>query len=93
MQQINPKLLNEWKKEGEIITIWECNKCFKKIPFYKTDNLLVNSIYLSFAKFEEYCLKCLNKMNSKQIPKKKVRREIILLRRYEGIIIEEDSYF
>ena len=89
VSQINPQILQEWKKEGELITIWRCNKCFKKIPLYKTDNPLINTIYISFAQFEKFCPKC--KMGEKPIVKKKIRREIILLEKYEGVIIEDDE--
>ena len=91
MIQINPQLLKKWKKDGELLTIWSCEKCFKKIPFYKNKNLLVNSIYLSFSKHEKYCLKCKRNMNKTDTKKKNNPcREIFLLRRYEGIIIEKD---
>ena len=65
MKEINPQLLREWKKGGELLTIWRCEKCFQKVPLYKTDNPLVNSIYLSFAKHEKYCLKCKKNMKPK----------------------------
>ena len=91
IQQINPELLREWKKGGELIAIWRCNKCFKKIPLYKTNSELVNSIYLSFARFEKYCPICKLKISAGSIPQKKVRREIILLRKYEGIVGEEEN--
>ncbi len=90
MKQINPQLLKEWGKEGELLTIWRCEKCFKKIPLYKTNNPLVNSIYLSFASYEKYCPKC--KKSMKPDVKKNNPgpvREIILLKRYEGVIIEK----
>ncbi len=91
MKQINPQLLREWKKEGELIAIWRCEKCFRKVPFYKTDNELVNLIHLSFARYEKYCLKCKKNMGKLNIKKKnpEPRRELILLRRYEGVIIEK----
>jgi len=88
MQQINPQLLREWKKEGELLAIWRCEKCFLKIPLYKTDSPLINSIYLSFASHEKYCLKCKKKMKP-NIKKSNPSREVILLRRYEGVIIEK----
>jgi len=91
MQQISPKLLNEWKKEGELIAIWRCERCFKKIPFYKTDNELVNMIYLSFARHEKFCFECKRKLEKKPEVKKKIIREIGLLKKYEGVIIEEDD--
>ncbi len=90
LKQINPQLLREWNEKGEILAIWGCHRCFKKIPFYKTDNPLIDSILLSFAKFEKYCVKCKKK---KFIKKKVICRESMLLRKYEGIIIEEDDYF
>ena len=92
MQQINPQIIDEWKKEGELLAIWRCKRCFKKILLYKTDNPFINSIYLSFANFEKYCTKCLNKTNKSQILKKKMKREIILLRKYEGIDEEEENF-
>ena len=87
MKQINPQILNKWKRGGELIAIFRCERCFKKIPLYKTDNALVNSIYLSFAGHEKYCPKC--KMNKPNIKKNLIRREIILLARYEGVIEKE----
>lgn len=88
--QINPKLLEEWKKVGEILIVWRCNRCFKKIPFYKTDNDLINSIHLSFAQFEKHCLKCKEKLNPTRVLKETGRREILLLKKYENVIVEED---
>jgi len=90
MQQINPQIIDEWKKEGELLAIWRCEGCFKKVPFYKTDNELVNMIYLSFARNEKYCHSCKKKNNPKPILKKKCR-EIILLKKYEGVIIEKET--
>ena len=88
--QIKPQLIQEWKKNGEILIIWGCGGCFKKVPLYKSDNPLVNSILLSFAKFEKYCPKC----KQKKFPKEKVICKIsTLLEKYEGIFIEEDDYF
>lgn len=89
VSQINPQMLQEWKKDGEIIAIWRCENCFRKIPLYKTDNELINSIYLSFAQFEKDCPKC--KMRGKPIVKKKIIREIILLEKYEGIIEDDEE--
>lgn len=90
VQQINPQLLQKWKKDGEILILWRCERCFKKFPFYKTDNSLVNSILLSFARNERYCSRC----RLKNFPKKKVIcKTSVLLERYEGTIMEEDDYF
>ena len=91
MQQINPQLLREWNKKGEILTIWRCENCLKKIPLYKTNNELIDSIYLSFAKFEKFCLKCKLKMKGDPIVKKKIMREVILLKKYEGVIVKDDE--
>lgn len=91
--QINPKLLEEWKKEGEILAIWRCDRCFRKIPFYKTDNDLINSIYLSFAQSEKYCIRCKKKLNPTEVILKNKGREIMLLKKYEHIIIEENEDF
>jgi len=91
MQQINPQLLREWNKKGDILTIWRCENCFKKIPLYKTNNELINSIYFSFARFEKFCPKCRAKMKGNPIVKKKIRREVILLRKYEGVIVKDDE--
>ncbi len=90
MKQIDPQLLREWKKEGELIAIWRCEKCFRKVPLYKTDSELVNFIYRSFARYEKYCPKC-KKKNKPNIKKNNPGpiREIILLRKYEGVIIEK----
>ena len=91
LQQISPKLLSEWKKQGELIAIFRCERCFKKIPFYKTNNELVNMIYISYAKNERFCVECRKKLEKHPEVKKKVIREIILLKKYEGVIIEEDD--
>ncbi len=92
MKQINPQFLREWRKEGELLVIWRCENCFKKIPLYKTDNELVNMISLSFARNEKYCLKCKKNMGKPNIKKKNNPcREIFLLRRYEGVIVEEKT--
>ena len=93
VQAIKPQLLREWQKEGEILTIWRCNRCFRKVPLYKTDNPIVNSIYLAFANFEKYCDKCKKKLNPTIVLKRNVRREIILLKKYENIIVEEKEEF
>ena len=93
VQGIKPQLIQEWQKEGEILVIWRCQRCFKKIPFYKTNNPLIDSIYLAFANFEQYCDKCKKKLNPQPSFKKKVRREIILLKKYENVIVEEDEEF
>lgn len=91
MKQISPQLLREWKKGGELLAIWRCEKCFMKVPFYKTDNSLVDSISLSFARNEKYCLKCRNKSKGKKKnPGSNPGRELILLRRYEGVIIKRE---
>ena len=84
--------MQEWKKEGEILIIWQCNRCFKKIPLYKTNNSLVNSIYLSFARNEKYCEKCKKKLNPKIIFKIKEIKEIRLLEIYEGVIEDDEDY-
>ena len=93
VQAIKPQLLQEWQKQGEILAIWRCNRCFKKIPLYKTNNDLINSIYLAFANFEKYCPRCKEKMNPTRAPKEKVRREIILLKKYENVIVEVEEEF
>ncbi len=85
---INPPLLEQWKKKGEIIAIWRCDRCFKKVPFYKTDNPMVNEIYRQAAK-EKYCNHCKKKLQ--QIPEQKeiIIKEIRLLKKYEGIIVKK----
>lgn len=63
MPQISKKLLDEWKKDGKILVIWRCERCYKKVPFYRTKNPLINSIYLAFAENEKYCWRCKKKVN------------------------------
>jgi len=63
--QIKTELINEWKKRGKLLTIWRCERCYKKVPFYKTKNPLINSIYLAFAETEKYCWKCKKKLGIK----------------------------
>lgn len=83
--QIKPELLNEWKKQGEILAIWGCPRCHKKVVFYKSDRPLINSIHWAWAHNHEYCEKCYNKINGVITVKKKVEisRINLLLKKYE----------
>ncbi len=69
LAQINPELLNKWKKKGELIVIWRCERCCKKIPFYKSNMSLINMITLAWTHNHKYCPKCKKKI--KGIPNKK----------------------
>ena len=88
MRQINPQLLSEWKKEGEILAIWQCERCHKQIPFYKTGNPLIDFLYESFAHNEKYCCKCKLRLQNLSKQKNTSTRTIKLLKKYEGIIVE-----
>ena len=88
--QISPQLLQEWEKGGKLMAIWRCERCFKKVLLYETHNEFINSIYISFSRFEKYCQECKNKMKGNPVLKTKIVREVILLKKYEGII-EEDG--
>ena len=65
VSQINPELLEKWKKNGELLIIWRCERCYKKLPLYKSKNPLINSIYLSWTKYHQYCDKCKKKLGIK----------------------------
>jgi len=84
LQQIKPAILDEWRKNGEILTIWGCERCYKKIPFY-VENPFVDSIKMMWAKNHKYCKKCYNKINGIIIIIKSVHipRINILLGKYE----------
>ena len=84
LPQIKPELLNEWKKKGEILIIWRCERCYKKSVFYKSDMPLINGISLAWAHNHKYCQQCEKKMNGITIKKKvKVLRINRLLEKYE----------
>ncbi len=91
MEQINPQLLEEWKKEGELLTIFRCPRCFNKIPFYKTNNELINAIYITWARNHEYCPKCEKIRNRENTTKKKVPRIIAIIEKYDLVKISEDD--
>jgi len=86
--QINHQLLKDWEKQGELLAVWRCDSCFKKVPFYKTDNPIINAIYLSVARYEKYCDKCKKKLANIPHKKKIIIKEVRLLKKYEGIIVE-----
>ena len=84
--QIEPELLNEWKKEGELLIIWKCERCFEKIPFYKSGNELIDSIYLWWAHDHKYCWRCEKKINGIKDKKKEIIPRInSLLEKYEPV--------
>ena len=62
-QQINKELLEEWERKGELLMIWQCEKCFRKIPFYKSENELINALYLWWGHDHKFCDKCIKKLN------------------------------
>ena len=92
LQQIKPELLNEWKKKGKLIGIWRCERCYKKIPFYK-EMPLIDMIHLCWAHDHKYCPKCEKKIKGINTIKKKeeILRINHLLEKYEPP--EEDWFF
>lgn len=92
--QIKLELLKEWEKKGKLLIIWRCERCYKKIPFYKSGNPLIDSIYLWWAKDHKYCEDCEKKLKNKNNPKVKEDTEIIkivnLLEKYE--LPPEENY-
>lgn len=92
LQQIKPELLEEWKKEGEILVIFRCEQCYKKIPFYKTDDELIDMIYLTWVRDHKYCNRCEDKKkgNSK-LKKEKPPRINRLLEKYEFQYFDEED--
>jgi len=61
LKQIKPELLKEFKKKGDLLIIWRCERCYKKIPFYK-QNLFIDNISLAWAHNHKYCDKCEKKI-------------------------------
>ncbi len=93
MQQIKQELLNEWKKEGELLIIFGCEYCHKKIPFYRTDNELVNRIYLDWVRNNKYCYHCEKKLHGNNSKKKeKIPRINRLLEIYEPDLMEIETF-
>jgi len=84
-QQISKELLEDLGKKGEVLVIWQCEKCFKTIPFYKSGNELIDTIYLWWAHDHKYC-----ECEKEKKPKKKENDQRIndLLEKYEPL--EED---
>ena len=56
--KINPITLEEWKKQGELLAIFRCDRCYKKTPFYKTNNELIDSIYVLWVRDHKNCWRC-----------------------------------
>lgn len=84
LSQIKPELLNKWKNKGNLIIIWRCECCYKKIPFYKSDMPIIDMIHFAWARDHKYCDKCEKKL--KGIPlfkKKEIPRINQLLEIYE----------
>ena len=86
LQQIQPELLKKWKKKGELIVIWRCERCYKKIPFYK-QNPFIDNISLAWAHDHKYCDKCEKKIKKNnpglQNTNPENLRINILLKKYE----------
>ena len=94
LQQIKPELFNEWKKKGELFAIFRCERCYKKIPFYKSYNELVNMISLAWIKDHKYCYSCERKLDNNFKTKKKVIPRInLLLERYEFEFVESEEKY
>jgi len=95
MPEIKLQLLNELKKQGRLLTIFRCERCYKKIPFYSTNNNLINMIYLSWVRDHRYCNSCEKKIKNLNIkPKKKIKPRInTLLEKYELKIIDIEKEF
>ena len=94
LQQIRPELLNEWRKKGDLIAIWRCERCYHKIPFFK-QNPFIDNISLAWAHNHKYCLKCEKIIKGMPTKKKeKIPRINRLLKKYEFYDeIEEDSLY
>ena len=54
LQQIN---LAKFRKE-KLLIIWGCEKCKKLIPIYKSENKLIDTICLCWARDHKYCQNC-----------------------------------
>ncbi len=94
-QQIKPELLKKWQKKGELLVIWRCDRCYKKIPFYKSGNEFIDGIYLWWAHDHKYCPECRKKLEGNNLkPKENPNDKRIkdLLDKYELPLEEEDYY-
>ena len=83
MRQINPQILQEWKKKGEILCIFGCERCYRKTVFYKSNNPIVDTIHQLSAKNRKYCFQCESKLKKNVKIKKEVPRINFLLEMYE----------
>ena len=88
LQQINPELLNKWKEKGDLIAIWKCDKCSKKLLFYK-ENSFIDNIILAWVHNHQYCDKCEKKIKGIH-PKKKDK--ILRINRLLEIYEPEEYY-
>ena len=89
LQQIKPELLERWKQKGELLVIWRCERCYKKIPFYKQIPFIDN-IQLAWAHNHKYCDKCEKKIKGIH-PKKKV--QILRINRLLEIYEPEEEIY
>ena len=86
LSQIKPELLNKWKSMGKLIIIWRCERCYKKLLFYKSDMSLIDMIHFAWAKDHKYCNKCEKKLKGiKPSKKKEIPRINQLLEIYEPL--------
>ena len=94
LQQIRPKLLKEWKKKGDLLVIWRCERCYKKIPFYK-QNPFIDNIRLAWTHNHKYCDKCEKKLKKNNRPKENNPENLrinLLLEKYEFYEELEEDY-
>jgi len=87
LQQIKPELLDIWKSKGELLIIWGCERCYKKISFYKSNLPLIDVIHLAWTHNHRYCYKCEKKIKGISTVKKKIEIPRInrLLEKYEPL--------
>jgi len=78
--------LEKIQQRGEVLIIWCCEKCRKKMPFYKSGNDFIDGIYLMWARDHKFCDKCLNP------PKKTILKENRISKLLEEYKLEEEEW-
>lgn len=85
--QIDQKQLQEWGKRGELLIIWGCEKCSKKIPFYKSGNDKIDAIILCWCHDHHFCDNCIKPKSNPIKKNPEIERINFLLETYGTIEI------
>lgn len=86
---LRQELLEKFQQGGELLLIWQCEKCDRIVPFYKS-NPFIEMIYLCWAHDHKFCPECLQgkKRNREENENNRINE---LLQKYEPIE-ENDRY-